>query len=415
MKSLKLLLLAAIFLTASTFPARAWDPTELPPGLTVADPGAPVELEGKTLFRMRINYKMYTAEQRAQKISEEILKLAQDPTFRPETITVKDTEMSTDIMAGDKIIVSIWDFAAKLEGRPAEELAQDYAARIRRAISAYQQAHSLTNLLIGIAKTALAFLILVALIFLVNRGVRRLNRAILATQKIHAVKVESVEFFTADRIRAMVFQAVKVLRFLLILFLLYAYLHLGLSFFPATQQLALKFYHNLLNAFRIIGEAIWDQTPSLAFLVVLYFIARYALKTLRFFFDQVITGKVTVAGLDAEVAPITYKIFKTLIILFFLVMAYPYIPGSDSPAFKGISIFLGVLFSLGSSSAIANLIAGVALTYQRSFRVGDVIKVGEATGVVQERRLNVTRIKTWKNEVVTISNNTVLNSSRQLT
>ena len=382
MKSLKLLLLAAIFLTASTCPARAWDPTELPPGLTVADPGAPVELEGKTLFRMRINYKMYTAEQRAQKISEEILKLAQDPTFRPETITVKDTEMSTDIMAGDKIIVSIWDFAAKLEGRPAEELAQDYAARIRRAISAYQQAHSLTNLLIGIAKTALAFLILVALIFLVNRGVRRLNRAILATQKIHAVKVESVEFFTADRIRAMVFQAVKVLRFLLILFLLYAYLHLGLSFFPATQQLALKFYHNLLNAFRIIGEAIWDQTPSVAFLVVLYFIARYALKTLRFFFDQVITGKVTVAGLDAEVAPITYKIFKTLIILFFLVMAYPYIPGSDSPAFKGISIFLGVLFSLGSSSAIANLIAGVALTYQRSFRVGDVIKVGEATGVV---------------------------------
>ena len=116
------------------------------------------------------------------------------------------------------------------------------------------------------------------------------------------------------------------------------------------------------------------------------------------------------AGLDAEVAPITYRIFKVLIIIFFLVMAYPYIPGSDSPAFKGISIFLGVLFSLGSSSAIANLIAGVALTYQRSFRLGDVIKVGETTGVVQDRRLNVTRIKTWKNEIVTISNNTVLNS-----
>ena len=83
----------------------------------------------------------------------------------------------------------------------------------------------------------------------------------------------------------------------------------------------------------------------------------------------------------------TYKIFKVLIIVFFLVVAYPYIPGSDSPAFKGISIFLGVLFSLGSSSAIANLIAGVALIHRRSFHVGDVIKVGEATGVVLERRL----------------------------
>ena len=104
--------------------------------------------------------------------------------------------------------------------------------------------------------------------------------------------------------------------------------------------------------------------------MVLYVIARYSLKSLKFFFDQVSSGKVTVAGLDAEVAPITYQIFKVLLIIFFLVMAYPYIPGSDSPAFKGISIFLGVLFSLGSSSAIANLIAGVALTYQRSFRGG---------------------------------------------
>ena len=410
MKTLKLFLLAAIFLTVWHPPARAWDPNELPPGFTVEKKGAPVELEGKTLFELRINFKTQTAAEQAKKLSEVILQLAKDPMFKPETITVKDTEMGTDIMAGDKIIVSIWDFVAKLEGRPAEELAQDYTARIRQAISEYQKAHSLTNLIIGITKTILAFLILIVLIFLLNRGGHRLNQAILATQKIHTVKVETVEFFTADRIKAMVIQAVKVLRFLLILFLLYAYLHLGLSFFPATQQLALKFYHNLLSAFSVIGNAVWDQIPSLAFLAVLYFIARYTLKSLKFFFDQISSGKVTVAILDAEIAPITYRIFKILIILFFLVMAYPYIPGSDSPAFKGISIFLGVLFSLGSSSAIANLIAGVALTYQRSFRVGDVIKVGEATGVVLERRLNATRIKTWKNEIVTIANNTILNS-----
>jgi small-conductance mechanosensitive channel len=410
MKSVKFLLLGLIFLTVWTLPARSYDFSELPPGFSLADPGIPVELEGKTLFRVRLNYKMFTAEQRAQKISEEILKLAQDPTFNPDTITVKDHGISSDVMVGDTVIVPVWAFAAKPEGRPAEELARDYAEKIRQAITAYQKEHSLTNLLIGVAKTVAAFLVLVALIMLVNRGVRRLNRAIQATQKIHSVKLEEVEFFTADRLKSMVVSAVKVLRFFLILFLFYAYLHLGLSFFPATQQFALKFYHNLLSAFSTMGNAIWDQTPSLAFLAVLFFIARYSLKTLRFFFDQVITGKVSVAGLDAEVAPITYRIFKILLIIFFLVMAYPYIPGSDSPAFKGISIFLGVLFSLGSSSAIANLVAGVALTYQRSFRVGDVIKVGEATGMVTERRLHVTRIKTWKNEIVTISNNTVLNS-----
>ncbi len=409
MRILSFFLFTAILLTLSACPAQSWDPNELPPGFSVADPGAPVVLEGKTLFRVRINYKMYTAEERAQRISEEILKLANDPTFDPDTITVKDAGISSDILAGDKILVPVWAFVAKLEERPADEIANDYAGRIRQAIIAYQKAHSLTNLIIGVAKTVLAFLILAALIILVNRGVRRLNQTISATRKIHSVKVESVEFFTADRLKGMVIQAVKVARFLIILFLLYAYLHLGLSFFPATQQFALKFYHNLLNAFSIIGDALWDQTPSLAFLAVLYGIARYTLKSLRFFFDQVSAGKVTVAGLDAEVALTTYRIFKILIIIFFLVVAYPYIPGSDSPAFKGISIFLGVLFSLGSSSAIANLIAGVFLTYQRSFRVGDVIKVGETTGVVTERRLNVTRINTWKNEIVTISNSTILN------
>jgi len=134
------------------------------------------------------------------------------------------------------------------------------------------------------------------------------------------------------------------------------------------------------------------------------------LKTLRYFFEQVSAGKVTVASLDAEVAPITYKLLRLFIVAFVAVIAYPYIPGSESPAFKGISIFLGVIFSLGSTSAIANLIAGVNLTYQRSFHVGDVIKIGDATGVVLERRLYFTRIKTFKNHVVTIPNGIILTS-----
>lgn len=98
------------------------------------------------------------------------------------------------------------------------------------------------------------------------------------------------------------------------------------------------------GAVSVVGEAIGDQTPALVFLVVLYLITRYTLKTLRFFFDQVAAGKVTVPGLDAETAPITYRIIKLLIIAFVLVMAYPFIPGSDSPAFRGISIFSECFF-----------------------------------------------------------------------
>jgi small-conductance mechanosensitive channel len=405
-KHVVLLIVLSVFLSLPVL--AAWDITQLPPGFTVADPGGPVKLGGKVLFYLRVNTKFDTAQKRAQVLSESILKLAKDPLFNPQSITVRDSELSSDIMAGDKVIYPLWEFEARVVGKPAHELARDYADKIRQAIAAYQNEHSLRNLTIGIVKTVLALFALIILFILVNRGMRRLNRAILASNRIRSVKIGEFEFFTADRIKAVITLAVKSLRLLIIVVLLYAYLHLGLSFFPTTQGYALKLYDSLLGAVASMGEAIWDQTPSLVFLVVLFFITRYVLKTLRFFFEQVSAGKVTVSGMDAEVAPITYKILRLLILAFVLVIAYPYIPGSESSAFKGVSIFLGVLFSLGSSSAIANLIAGVILTYMRSFRVGDVIKVGDATGVVLECRLYVRRLKTFKNEVITIPNGVIL-------
>ncbi len=411
MKQTKLVVLLIVLGVFFSLPVlAAWDITQLPPGFTVADPGGPVELEGKVLFYLRVNSKIDTAQKRAQTVSESILKLAEDPLFSPKSITVRDSELSSDIMAGDKVIYPLWEFEARVMGKPANELARDYADKIRQAIAAYQKEHSLRNLIIRIVKTVLALFALIILVILVNRGMRRLNRAILASDRIRSVKIGEFEFFTADRIKAVITSAVKMVRLLIILVLIYSYFHLGLSFFPATQRYALKLYESLFGAVGAMGEAIWDQTPALAFLAVLFFITRYVLKTLRFFFEQVSAGKVTVSGLDAEVAPITYRIVKLLILAFVAVIAYPYIPGSQSSAFKGISIFLGVLFSLGSSSAIANLIAGVSLTYMRSFRVGDVIKVGDSTGVVLERRLYITRLKTFKNEVITIPNNIILTS-----
>lgn len=407
-KQRKVLLWLVCLIALFSAPALSWDPTELPPGFTVADPGALVELEGKEILTLRVNFKTETAQGRAKIINERIGKLARDPLFNPKTITVRDSGLSSDIVAGDQVIFPLWAFEAKVMGQPANELARAYADKIRQAIAAYQEMHSLRNYIKGIVETVLALVVLVGLIMLLNRAVRRLTRAILTSDRVHSLKLGEFEFFTADRIKAVILSAVKAIRFLVILILLYSYFHLGLSFFPATQRYALMLYDSLVGAISAIGEAIWNQTPALAFLVVLILITRYILKTLRYFFDQVSAGKVTVGGLDAEVAPITYRIVRILILAFVAVVAYPYIPGSSSPAFKGISIFVGVLFSLGSSSAIANLIAGVSLTYTRSFRVGDVIKVGDAMGVVMERKLYITRLKTYKNHMITIPNGTIL-------
>jgi small-conductance mechanosensitive channel len=410
MKTAKLVILLVVLSLFWGMSVRAWDITELPPGFTVTEPGVPVELEGKILFHVRINTKTETAQQIAYRLSERIKKLAQDPTFDPQSITVQDSALGSDVMAGKQIIVPVYAFTAKIERRQPGEWARELAEKIRQAMAAYKKEHSFRNLIIRIVKTVVALLVTIMLIILVNRGVRRLNRAILASDRIRAIKVGEFEFLTAERIKGVIISAGKIVQLLFILFLVYAYFHLGLSFFPQTQKYALELYESLLQAVGAIGQAVWDQTPAMAFLVVLFLITRYVLKTLYFFFDQVIKGKVTLAGLDAEVAPITYRIIRLLIIAFALVVAYPYIPGSASPAFKGISIFLGVLFSLGSTSAIANLIAGVSLTYTRSFRVGDVIKVGDAMGVVMERKLYITRIRTPKNHIITIPNGTILST-----
>ena len=386
----------------------AWDPNELPPGFTVEKQGTPVELDGKPLFYLRVKHKVFSTEKRARMFSERIRKLAEDPTFDPKTIKVEDSPLSSDIMVGDQPLMPVWAFEAKVEGKSAPVLAREYSETIRQAIIRYQQEHSLRALIAGTLKTLMALVVFSLLFLLLLRGVRRINLAIGTTQRIQGVKIGTFEFFTADRVKAVLVGGVKAFRLLAALFLFYALLHLGLSFFPWTHKYAVMLYESLLEALAVIGRGIWEQTPSIIFLIVLILIARYVLKTLRFIFEQVEAGKITFAGVDAEVAPITYKIIRVLVIAFVAVIAYPFIPGSDSAAFKGISIFLGVLFSLGSTSAIANLIAGVSLTYTRSFREGDVIKVGDAMGMVLERKLYVTRIKTYKNQIITIPNGNIL-------
>jgi small-conductance mechanosensitive channel len=128
------------------------------------------------------------------------------------------------------------------------------------------------------------------------------------------------------------------------------------------------------------------------------------------FFDGIGRGRIHFEGFDADWALPTYKIVRMAVIGFALVVAYPYIPGSDSEAFKGVSLFAGIVFSLGSTSIIANMIAGYSLTYRRAFKLGDRVKIGTAVGDVTEIRLQVTHLRTPKNEEVVVPNSAILNT-----
>jgi small-conductance mechanosensitive channel len=166
-----------------------------------------------------------------------------------------------------------------------------------------------------------------------------------------------------------------------------------------------------VDPLRVMGTALIREIPDLVFLIILIVVTRYVLKLAKLFFDGIEQGGIKVSSLESELAQPTYRIFRLLIVVFALVVAYPYIPGSESDAFKGISLFLGLVFSLGSTSVIGNLVAGYSMIYRRAFRIGDRIQVGEVTGDVLERKLLVTRLRSVKNEEIVIPNSEILNSN----
>lgn len=183
---------------------------------------------------------------------------------------------------------------------------------------------------------------------------------------------------------------------------------LSLSYFSFTWSWS----HAILSVFsgviKPIVDAIVGYLPKLLFAAVIVVIARVLLKLLKAFFAEIEAGRLGLARFDREWAQTTYKILRLIILVLTTVMIFPYIPGSGSDAFRSVAIFLGVLLSLGSTSFVGNIMAGVSLTYMSPFRMGDRVRIGETTGDVIEKTLLVTRIRTIKNVVVTIPNSIVL-------
>jgi small-conductance mechanosensitive channel len=193
--------------------------------------------------------------------------------------------------------------------------------------------------------------------------------------------------------------------------LVYLWLQFVLGSFPLTRPLAARLLALVLDPLSRLGGGVVAMLPDLAFLLVLYLVTRWVVGLTRLFFEAVARGHATLANFEADWALPTYRIVRIAIVAFALVVAYPYIPGSRSAAFQSISIFLGVMFSIGSSSFIANIIAGYSMTYRRAFRVGDRIQVGEVFGDVSEIRLQVTHVRSVKNEEIVVPNSSLLNSN----
>jgi small-conductance mechanosensitive channel len=397
-------------------PAGAQDARPAPAGVDVASleqgiPTAPVLIDGAMVLRVR-GVSSYPAEQRAAAIAGRIRGLAADRAFQPESLRIEETVVASQIMADRLMVMGVYDADGAVEGMSRQALATIYVGRIRTAIAAYRAERSAAALRQAALSALVATLVFGALVTAVV-WTRRKLAALLDSrykQRIDALAAKSQEVVSATRLWNSLGTLLRFIRSAAIVVLAFVYLQYVFGRFPQTRAAAQSITGYVIGPLATMWASFVGWIPDLIFLVVLAFVVRIILRLLRRFFEAVEQGRIHLEHFDRDWATPTYKLVRPLVIAFALVVGYPYIPGSGSEAFKGVSLFLGIVFSLGSSSFIANMIAGYSMTYRRAFKLGDVVKVGDVMGVVTTIRLQVTHIRTIKNEDIVVPNSQILNT-----
>lgn len=370
-----------------------------------------VVLDGKPIFPVQ-GIPSYPASERARGIENRLKKLAASEEFSPDRFTFAEKDQLTIILYDDHMVFGVHDLDAEAQGVGRAVLASLAKDKVVSAIQTYREERMPRNLIIRTGLAILATILLASIVFLIWKFARRqqtwLERRY--RSKIGDVQFRSMQLVQAERLWAAVRGIVQGGRTLLTLFLVLAWLEYALHLFPWTRPIADQALVLILTPLKIMGQGIVKSIPGLLFIVVLAILVRYLLKLLRLFFAGVENRTIQISGFDPDWSWPTYKILRLGLIVCAVIVAYPYIPGADTAAFKGVSLFLGVIFSLGSSSAISNIIAGYMLTYRRAFKVGDWVKIGDNMGNVLQIRHQVTHLRSFKNEEVIIPNSSILNS-----
>ncbi len=375
-------------------------------------PIANVVVGNQTLFPIRVKLGPFSPEERAAAASARLDRLVTNVLISPDVVTTNDNESSTDILAGDLVVTTVTDRDAAAAGKSRLALASQYATQIRSALTSLRGEYTYKSLIIDGLYAVLTTLVLVLLLIGIRRASPRVYAAIerFRRSRVRTIRIQSLELVSAARIAAILRQTVRLARLALTILLLYFYIPLVFSFFPWTREFGATLLDYVLNPIRAGWAAMISYLPNLLVVFVIVGFAYLVIRLGRFIFREIERGTITWPGFYPEWAMPTFKIVELLILAFTLVVMFPYLPGSDSPAFRGVSIFLGILFSLGSTSAIANIVAGVILTYTRAFKVGDRVKIADTVGDVVSKTLLATHVRTIKNVHITVPNSLVLGS-----
>lgn len=371
---------------------------------------APVIFDNDTLFLIRYSPKEYPVEYRAQQISNRLEDLTKNYDNSTDSIYLKKEKEFISIMYNDEVAFIITKNDARTNDLSMKALAEMQILKFKNALKEESKYDlSTKEWLIRIGYFILSLIVLILAIKLINWLFGKLMVYLSKFEKRFLKNKKNIfkYFIPKNTQNIFVFMA-NVARLLTILFILLTYLPFMFSFFPWTEDLVHKFYGYLARPIKFVFFGFVDFLPNLIFILVIIFVTRYVIRVLRDIVDDIEAEKFIIQGFPKDWASTTQKIIGLLIWAFALVLIYPHLPGSTSPAFRGVSIFIGALVSFGSTSAVANIVAGVVITYMRPYQIGDRVRIQDTVGDVVEKTLLVTRIRTIKNEDVTIPNANII-------
>ncbi len=372
---------------------------------------APVVIDGKTLFLVRGSSAL-PAHDRAAAIQDRIIALAELPEDHSITFSTENNEFGRAIVANGKMITIASPTDAEFEQIPIEGLAELQMNVIKRAVEQYRASLSgkgrVDSALVAIGWTS-AFVV-VSIIFL-RRWRKMVNRAERLTEKRFTQFEEATKSVLRGKaVAKLVGYAVQVLLWIGYFFVFYYYLSFVLLSFAETRPFAQILLTYVTDPLIGVFKGFASYIPNFITLIIIAVVTRYTVKGLQVFMENIEAGTFEVRNFEPHWIKPTFNIVRVIIIAIAVVFAYPYIPGSDSRAFQGLTLLAGVMLSLGSNTVVSNMMAGLFVIYRRSTTIGDRIKVGEKVGDVVEIKLMETLIKSVKNEMISIPNAQLLNS-----
>ena len=375
-------------------------------------PGAPLVVDGDTLLVIYARKGGMLPEARVSAAKSKIYEVGKRLTMFVDSLYVFDSEVSSDVMVGEDVLLSVTDLDALWMGMERVELAETYREVISKKVDQLHETYGLQQKLQSLGWVALIIAVQVLLIWFIvwlfHRWKFSVTRKLLG--RIKSVVIKNYPLLDTHRLGVAIIFIFNLVRLLLILLVVLVGLGFMFSFFPETKTVTYTVLGFIWNPLNDILKSVVEYLPNLFKIIVIIICFHYLLKLVRYFANEVASGRLKINGFYADWAMPTHTLLRVLLYSFMLVMIWPLLPNSDSEIFQGVSVFIGVVVSLGSTSVVGNVMSGLVMTYMRPFRIGDFIRFGDTEGEVIEKSMLVTRIRTRKNDIVTIPNSNMMSS-----